>query len=1134
MTPLRFRRLSIPLEQMRDHYDAVVVGSGYGGGIAASRLARAGRSVCVLERGDERQPGEFPDTLPEATEQLQADTPEGTIGSKTGLFNLHINKEINVLVGCGLGGTSLINANVSLPPDPRVFEDSRWPQALRDDVTGGFAAGVERAHEMLRPQTYPESWPTLNKLEAQFSAAKALGQPVMRTAINVTFEDGINHVGVEQHKCSLCGDCVSGCNYGAKNTTLMNYLPDAHNHGAEIFTGARVHYVERKGDRWLVFFEPMGAARTRFDAPLLSVSADVVVLSAGTLGSTEILLRSKARGLPLSDQVGQRFSGNGDVLAFAYDTKASINGIGSGHLDPSGLPPVGPCISSVIDLRGTPDLKDGLIVEEGSIPGALGPILGGAFAAFAAKSEASGTIGQIATRLKLQWQSFIHGPHAGALAHAQTFLVMGHDDGCGRMFLENDRLRIDWPGCGTQPSIEAANAELARVADALGGIFVKNPIWSELMKHSIVTVHPLGGCIMSDAADTGVVNHKSQVFAGAAGTDVHDGLYVCDGAVVPMPLGVNPLLTISGLAERSMALLARDRGWTLDYQLPSHPPADAAPAKTGLQFTEKMGGFFSTAETADYNAAESRGKADGSRCEFVLTIVSEDLDQLLNDPTHPAGIYGTVLAPTLSSDPMTVSDGQFNLFVDNAEEAEVRNMRYRMKLHTTDDRVLFFDGYKTVQPGSLLRVWPDTSTLYVTVYDGDSDAAPVLGRGILHIKPADFAVQMTTMEIRNAPSARARLEGLAKFGRLFAGILWETYGGVVSAMFGHDEPPPPRKKRPLRAPAPEVHMIKTDDGVELRLTRFKGGSKGPIVCAPGFSNSTLVFTFDGIDPTFAEFFTAHEYDVWLFDYRASPALPACLTQFTLDDVARRDWPAAVDAVRKATGAADVQIVGHCVGSLSAYMALLSGLTGVRQFVSSQLTPHFDVEAMDKFKAGIHLIETMKALGIDGVTTGRATTPTLEHIDRLLALYPMPDDWRALGGVGRRIFAIYGHVLKPANLNPATVDALGDMFGYGNLTAFSQITELLRKGHLVDAKGQDTYLPNVGRLKLPIAIIHGADNVFFFPRGSEMTYEWLRQNNGDALYTRHVIPNYAHLDCFIGANAARDVLPTVLAELEKVN
>src|SRR4249920_785594 len=103
------QRLASPLEQMKARYDVVVVGSGYGGGIAASRLSRAGQSVCLLERGEERQPGEFPDTIPEAARNMQAQTPDGTIGSKTGLFDFHINPDINVLVGCGLGGTSLIN-----------------------------------------------------------------------------------------------------------------------------------------------------------------------------------------------------------------------------------------------------------------------------------------------------------------------------------------------------------------------------------------------------------------------------------------------------------------------------------------------------------------------------------------------------------------------------------------------------------------------------------------------------------------------------------------------------------------------------------------------------------------------------------------------------------------------------------------------------------------------------------------------------------------------------------------------------------------------------------------------------------------------------------------------------------------
>src|SRR3982751_1271492 len=100
-----FTRLSSPIEQLGDHYEIVVVGSGYGGAIAASRLARAGRSVCVLERGKERQPGEYPDTFLEVAGDFQFDAPEGHVGSRTGLYDMRKNDDLNVFVGCGLGGT---------------------------------------------------------------------------------------------------------------------------------------------------------------------------------------------------------------------------------------------------------------------------------------------------------------------------------------------------------------------------------------------------------------------------------------------------------------------------------------------------------------------------------------------------------------------------------------------------------------------------------------------------------------------------------------------------------------------------------------------------------------------------------------------------------------------------------------------------------------------------------------------------------------------------------------------------------------------------------------------------------------------------------------------------------------------
>src|SRR5215472_15360426 len=107
-------RLSSPFELMKDHYQVVVVGSGYGGSIVASRLARAGQEVCVLEQGREFQPGEYPSTLAAATAELQVDMPEFHLGSRTGLYQVVVNPDINVFKGCGLGGTSLVNANVAI------------------------------------------------------------------------------------------------------------------------------------------------------------------------------------------------------------------------------------------------------------------------------------------------------------------------------------------------------------------------------------------------------------------------------------------------------------------------------------------------------------------------------------------------------------------------------------------------------------------------------------------------------------------------------------------------------------------------------------------------------------------------------------------------------------------------------------------------------------------------------------------------------------------------------------------------------------------------------------------------------------------------------------------------------------
>ena len=536
------RRLSSPIGDIKDHYTAVVTGSGYGGGIAASRLARAGQTVCLLERGKEILPGEYPNSMLSATTEFQSDLPAGHVGSRTGLYDLRVNKDINVFAGCGLGGTSLINANVAVRPEPRVFEDRKWPQGLRDDVPTRLDEGYRRAQEMLKPEPYPDDFPPLAKLKVLEQMAGHLGSKFYRPPINVTFEDGVNHVGVEQSACKLCGDCVTGCNYSAKNTVLMNYLPDAKNHGAEIFTQVAVRRIERAGERCLVHYQLLNSGRESFGAPTMFVGADVVVLAAGTLGSNEILLRSGENGLSLSERVGHGFSGNGDALGFAYNADQEVNGIGLGGRSPERADPPGPCIAGIIDMRAQPDLKEGIIIEEGVVPGGIATFLPHVFAAGSklfGKDTDTGAVDWIKERLR-ELSAVIGGPRRGALRNTLVFLVNTHDDGEGRFHLEGDRLRLDWPGVGAQPIFEEVDKRLFKATEAVGGTYVKSPTWTRFTNHNIVTVHPLGGCGMGDDAEHGAVNHKGQVFSDTRGTDVHDGLYVADGSVVPRSLGIQP------------------------------------------------------------------------------------------------------------------------------------------------------------------------------------------------------------------------------------------------------------------------------------------------------------------------------------------------------------------------------------------------------------------------------------------------------------------------------------------------------------------------------------------------------------------------------------------------------------------
>lgn len=774
------QRISKPITHLRGSYEVVVIGSGYGGGIAASRFARAGRQVCVIERGREFLPGDFPNTETEALREFQIAGPLHQMGSPTGLYEMHVNKDITILKGCGLGGTSLINANVALRADPRVFDDLRWPTELRQDLQHGLEAGYVRAEAMLKPQTYPTNRPELKKVAHLRACAEHLGEKCRLAPMNVhfdTLENGINHVGVAQSPCNDCGDCVTGCNYTSKNTTRMNYLPDAWNHGAEIFCEIDVLAVRRVGERWLVIVKPLNVGRDLFDAPTIHIFADIVVLGAGALGSTEILLRSHQAGLGMSRLLGQRFTGNGDVIGFSYNGDNPINAFGMGTKNPIGHDPPGPCITAFIDARENRPLEEGTITEDGTIPGAIG--------VFAANMMASETVAQgpgrdaiLGVKVKREAReldSGIFGPHQGAANHSQTFLVMAHDGDDGLLDLESGRLRAHWPSVGKRPIFQTINEMLAKATEANHGMYLRNPIWNKLFGQPLLTVHPLGGCCMGDNAQTGVVDHKGQVFNGVDAQSVHPDLYVMDGSILPMSVGINPLLTISAVAERCADLAIKDHGWSVSYDLPSRPRTNIEPPRVGVRFTETMKGHFSKGDL-DYRAADEAGKADGNAFRFVLTIQADDLEKLLVDEHYLSNMVGSVEAPILSMEPLTVTHGQFTLFVRNPAEPGVKNMIYRMGLTARDGTQYWFEGFKVIRDDPGIDVWSDTTTLYVTVWQGTSNTGPLVGRGILYIAPDDFLKQLTTTKIVNTSSKVTEAKDTIRFGMHFMGELWKTYG----------------------------------------------------------------------------------------------------------------------------------------------------------------------------------------------------------------------------------------------------------------------------------------------------------------------------------------------------------------------
>ena len=1108
---MAFERVTTPWTAMASRYDVIVVGSGYGGGTVAQRMAEAGRSVLVLERGREFLPGQFPTGVVGATREIHVTTPGHSRGRADGLFDFHASQDVVVLTGNGVGGGSLINAGVMLAPQPVVLADPRWPAALRGGRDPSFTEAMRRAVSVLQPMPVPASL-ALGKRRAMDAVAAALGVANQPVPVAVRFTGSEGRPG-----CTMCGDCISGCNVGAKNTVALTYLAAAAELRAHIVASAEVDRV-RPGPAggWEVVVRHGASERV--------IGAPTVVLAAGTLGTTGVLLRSRSLALPLSPTLGRHVTGNGDFLAYAYDGTADADAVGVGarsYLSPL----VGPTITSMVDRRDTDD-DDGVLMQDGTIPSSLAALMPlGLF--LAAWFGRTGTRRQKARRLRSELWSLLRTPWRGPVRRTLTFLGMGFDAATGRIDLDGEgRPVLSWPEGANGGWMDEADSLFHRAADALGATYLRSPVWKSPLGNKYLTVHPLGGCVMADDATGGVVDDLGRVYAGSRGTAVHEGLWVADGSVVPVPLGVNPALTITTLAERTAAAMLDHAPPPQEPPVP-HEPAPIDPERAGLHFHERLSG-------------QMKLRHEAGRSPFVLDlhISTDELELLLIDPSRPAQVHGTVLMGAWCDRPMTVT-GQFRLFVPDAAVVDTVRMHYDL---TCADGPTTYQvvGRKVIHDDEGADLWPDTTRLRCRITANGDD----VGAAVVRIGGRGLVAMVWSMRVVRAGWWRRKvlvLRFLVRFLRSLTGV----YGGVLHASSDWaDINRPPVATRALAAPAAVTQWFDADrqnwvggdampKAAQLQLVRHQGGSKGPVMLAPGFAMDASSFAPLTIPENLVEFLCANGFDVWLFDYRAGIQLPSADEGFTIDDIALEDWPRAIEQVRRVSGTDSVQVLGHCVGSMSALMAVLGGAEGVRSMVCSQVTVHIDMPWFSRLKAKLRVATVLSKLGFETIDPQQLPRWRDRLLDlTVLRLNPALKGERCHNPICRWVFWYFGPTHRHAQLDAATHRALAHKFDRASLTAMEHLSRIVREGHAVAADGSERYLAYPERLDIPVTFLIGDRNNIFRPPGAEATYEWLVANNGPEKYDRVHLAGYAHLDGMVGKNARRDVYPAILTALQR--
>ncbi|OZD70755.1 cholesterol oxidase [Rhodococcus sp. 05-340-1] len=511
-------------------YDVLIIGSGFGGSVAALRAVEKGYRVAVLESGRRFEDDELPKTSWRLRKYLWAPA----LGCY-GVQRIHLLPDVLVMAGAGVGGGSLNYANTLYQPPAKFFEDPQWGSIT--DWQRELNPYYDQARRMLGVETNPTITAS-DKVMKEVAEDMGVGDTFTSTPVGVYFGDRgktapdpfFGGAGPERTGCTECGACMTGCRVGAKNTLVKNYLYLAEHAGAHVLPLTTVVDVRPNAGGYDVVTRRTGGKLRRKEK---TITADQVIFSAGTYGTQKLMLAAKEKGsLPrLSERIGSLVRTNSEAVLAATARGREVDYHEGVAITSSFHPDDHTHIEPVRYGKGSNAI------------GLLQTVL----------SDGGGKMPRVLKTLGVALR------HPGAAVRSLSVhrwsertviaLVMQTDDNSLELGSKKGpfgRRLTSRPGAGDPPPqwIPQGHEAIRLLADKIGG----DPGGSIAEIVNIpMTAHFLGGCAIGDSPQTGVIDGYQRVYG-------YEGLHVLDGSAVSANLGVNPSLTITAQAERAMAL----------------------------------------------------------------------------------------------------------------------------------------------------------------------------------------------------------------------------------------------------------------------------------------------------------------------------------------------------------------------------------------------------------------------------------------------------------------------------------------------------------------------------------------------------------------------------------------------------